>query len=104
MTQADGYVQDFLQSGAMDGTPSIRAFVVGHRISSKTTKEKLIVEEGVVRGKVMATTYGQLTRSASKRLFKPRKKISARYEQVSGAYLMSRVMRVPSQAGFDLGD
>jgi hypothetical protein len=104
MTQADGYVQDFLQSGAMDGTPLIRAFVVGHRISLKTTKEKLIVEEGVVRGKVVATTYGQLTRSASQRLFKLREKIPARYEQVSGADLMSRVMQLPSQAGFDLGE
>ncbi len=102
MTQADGYVQDFLQSGAMDGTPLIRAFVVGHQISSKTTKEKLIVEEGVVRGKVVATTYGQLTRSASQRLFKLREKIPARYDEVSGAELMSRVMQTPSQAGFSL--
>jgi hypothetical protein len=104
MTQADGYVQDFLQSGAMDGTPMIRAFVVGHQISTKTTKEKLILEESVVRGKVVATTYGQLTRSASQRLFKLREKIPTRYEQVSGADLMSRVMQTPSQAGFSLDE
>lgn len=104
MTQADGYVQDFLQSGAMDGTPLIRAFVVGHQISSKTTKEKLIAEEGIVRGKVVATTYGQLTRSASQRLFKLRERIPARYEEVSGAGLMARVMQTPSQADFDLGE
>ena len=96
--------KDFLQSGAMDGTPLIRAFVVGHQISSKTTKEKLILEEGVIRGKVVATTYGQLTRSASQRLFKLREKIPARYDQVSGAELMSRVMLTPSQAGFNLGE
>jgi hypothetical protein len=102
MTQADGYVQDFLQSGAVDGTPLIRAFVVGHQISPKTAKEKLISEEGTVRGKVMATTYGQLTRSASQRLFKLRDKIPARYEQVSGADLMTRVMQTPTQSGFDL--
>lgn len=104
MTQADGYVQDFLQSGVMDGTPLIRAFVVGHQISSKTTKEKLIVEEGVTRGKVVATTYGQLTRSASQRLFKLREKIPARYEEVSGADLMSRVMQTPSQSGLKLDE
>jgi hypothetical protein len=104
MTQADGYVQDFLQRGAMDGTPLIRAFVVGHQISSKTAKEKLISEEGVVRGKVVATTYGQLTRSASQRLFKLREKIPARYDQVSGAALMSRVMQTPSQAGLSLAE
>jgi hypothetical protein len=104
MSQADDYVQDFLQSGAMDGTPLIRAFVVGHQISSKTTKEKLISEEGVIRGKVVATTYGQLTRTASQRLFKLREKIPSRFEQVSGADLMSRVMQTPSQAGFNLGE
>lgn len=102
MTQADGYVQDFLQSEAMDGTPMIRAFVVGHQISPKTTREKNILEDGVVRGKVAATTYGQLTRSASQRLFKLRDKIPARYEGVSGADLMARIMETPSQAGFDL--
>lgn len=104
LTQADGYVQDFLQSGAMDGTPLIRAFVVGHQVSSKTMKEKLISEDGVVRGKVVATTYGQLTRRASQRLLKLREKIPTRYDQVSGAELMSRVMRTPSQAGFNLGE
>jgi hypothetical protein len=82
----------------------IRAFVVGHQISSKTTKEKLILDESVIRGKVVATTYGQLTRSATQRLFKLRDKIPARYEQVSGADLMSRVMQTPSQAGFNLGE
>lgn len=102
MTQADGYVQDFLQSGAMDGTPVIRAFVVGHQISTKTSKEKVIMDEGVARGKVSATTYGQLTRSASQRLFKLKEKIPARYEQVAGAELMGRVMQTPSQAGFHL--
>lgn len=102
MTQAENYVQDFLQSGAMDGTPLIRAFVVGHEISSKTSKERNILEESVVRGKIAATTYGQLTRSANQRLFKLRDKIPARYEEVSGADLMSRVMQTPSQAGFDI--
>jgi hypothetical protein len=41
----------------------IRAFVVGHHISTKTTKKKLILEESVVRGKIVATTYDRLTRS-----------------------------------------
>ncbi len=101
MTQAENYVQDFLQSGAMDGAPLIRAFVVGHEISSKTSKERSISEESVVRGKIAATTYGQLTRSAGQRLFKLREKIPARYEDVSGADLMARVMRTPSQSDIE---
>lgn len=102
MNQADGYVQDFLGSGALDGTPMFRAFVVGHEIAQKTMREKEIKEDGVLRGRVLATTYGQLTRSAHQRLFRLKEKIPARYEDVSGAELSARVMQTPSQAGLPL--
>lgn len=98
MTQADGYVQDFLSSGALDGTPMFRAFVVGHEIASKTTKEKELREEGVLRGRVVATTYGQLTRTAHQRLFRLKERIPARYEDMSGADLSAKVMRTATQA------
>ena len=98
MNQADGYVQDFLGSGAMDGTPMFRAYVVGYEIQSKTSREKEIKEEGVVRGRVTATTYGQLTRSAHQRLFKLKEKIPTRYDDVSGVDLMTKVMQTPTQA------
>lgn len=97
MNQADGYVQDFLNSGAMDGTPMFRAYVVGHEIQSKTSKEKEIKEEGVVRGRVTAITYGQLTRTAHQRFFKLKEKIPTRYDDVSGVDLMTKVMQTPSQ-------
>jgi hypothetical protein len=97
MTQADGYVQDFLSSGALDGTPMFRAFVVGHEISPKTSKEKELKEEGILRGRVVATTYGQLTRSAHQRLFRLKERIPARYEDVSGADLSAKVMQTISQ-------
>lgn len=98
MNQADGYVQDFISSGAMDGTPMFRAYVVGYEIQPKTSKEKEIKEEGVLRGRVIATTYGQLTRSANRRLFKLKEKIPARYDDISGVDLMTKVMQTPSQA------
>lgn len=98
VNQADGYIQDFLASGAIDGTPMFRAFVVGHHIAPKTSKEKEIKDEGVLRGRVVAATYGQLTRTAHKRLFRLREKIPTRYEDVSGASLMSRVMGTAGQA------
>ncbi|UUZ53145.1 hypothetical protein LP419_29955 [Massilia sp. H-1] len=98
MNQADGYVQDFLGSGAMDGTPVFRAFVVGHEISPKTIREKDIREDGVIRGRILATTYSQLTRSANLRLFRLRERIPTRYDEVSGADLMARVMQTPSQS------
>lgn len=102
INQADGYVQDFLGSGAIDGTPMFRAFVVGHEIAPKTSKEKEIKEDGVLRGRVIATTYGQLTRTAHQRLFRLREKIPARYEDVSGADLSARVMGAASQVALDL--
>lgn len=98
MNQADSYVQDFLSSGVMDGTPMFRAFVVGYEIQPKTSKEKEIKEDGVLRGRVIAITYGQLTRSAHQRFFKLREKIPTRYDDVSGADLMTRVMQTPTQA------
>lgn len=98
MNQADGYVQDFLGSGAMDGTPMFRAYVVGYEIQPKTSKEKEIKEEGVLRGRVVATTYGQLTRSAHQRFFKLKEKIPTRYDDISGVDLMTKVMQTPTQA------
>ena len=102
MNQADGYIQDFLGSGALDGTPTFRAFVVGYEIAPKTARDKEIREEGVLRGKVMATTYGQLTRSAHQRLFRLKERIPARFEDVSGADLSARVMQTASQANLSL--
>lgn len=98
MNQADGYVQDFLGSGALDGTPMFRAFVVGYEIAQKTAREKEIKEDGVLRGRVLATTYGQLTRTAHHRLFRLKDRIPARYEDVSGADLSARIMGIASQA------
>lgn len=102
MNQADGYIQDFLGSGALDGTPTFRAFVVGYEIAPKTAREKEIKEERVLRGKVMATTYGQLTRTAHQRLFRLKERIPARYEDVSGADLSARVMQTATQASLSL--
>ena len=97
MNQADGYVQDFFGSGALDGSPMFRAFVVGHGIAPKTTREKDLKEEGVLRGRVQAVSYGQLTRSAHQRLFRLKDRIPARYEDVSGADLSAKVMQTASQ-------
>lgn len=98
MTQADGYVQDFLSSGALDGTPMFRAFVIGHEIAPKTTKEKELREDGMLRGRVVAATYGQLMRTAHQRLFRLKERIPARYEDVSGADLSAKVMQTATQA------
>lgn len=98
VNQADGYVQDFLGCEVLDGTPIFRAFVVGYEVEAKTQREKEIKENGVLRGRVLATTYGQLTRSAHQRFFKLKEKIPARFDEVTGSELVSRVMQTVSQA------
>lgn len=99
MNQADGYVQDFLSSSLMDGTPMFRAFVVGHEVDEKTMRDKNINGDGgVLRAKIQAVTYNQLTRSANKRLFKLKDKIPSRYDEVTGGDLMAKVMQTPSQS------
>lgn len=50
--------------------------------------------------RVVATTYGQLTRSAHQRFFKLKEKIPTRYDDVSGVDLMTKVMQTPTQASF----
>lgn len=104
MNQASGYVQDFLGCGAMDGTPMFRAFVVGHSVDAKSMRELEIKDEGVLRGRIQATTYGQLTRSAHQRLFRLKDRIPARYEDVTGAELSAKVMGTASQAELLLSD
>ena len=98
MNQADGYIQDFVGSGAIDGAPIFRAFVVGYEIAPKTARKKDIEYEGVHRGSVIATTYGQLTRTAHQRLFRLKDRIPARYEDASGADLSAKVMQTATQA------
>lgn len=51
----------------------------------------------MLRGRVQAVSYGQLTRSAHQRLFRLKERIPARYEDVSGADVLARVMQTASQ-------
>jgi hypothetical protein len=102
VNQANGYVQDFLGSGLLDGAPVFRAYVVGYEIEAKVIRELEVKEEGVLRGRIIATTYGQLTRSAHKRLFKLKEKIPAHFDDVSGVDLMTKVMQTASQASMKI--
>ncbi|WP_423599332.1 hypothetical protein [Roseateles sp. MS654] len=77
----------------MDGATYLTAFVVGHTIASNARREVLFVDGGLLRGKVQAVTYGQLTRSAHRRLLRLKDRIPARYEEMAGADLSARVMR-----------
>jgi hypothetical protein len=82
-TQASNYVQDFLGSGHLAGTPRINAFVVGHEIDARVQKTMTLGD----RGHIGVYTYAELTSTASHRLFRLKERVTERYEGLSGVTL-----------------
>jgi hypothetical protein len=97
MNQADGYVQDFIGCDVIDGRPFFRAFVVGYEIDGKVQRVKEVGDPGSPRARIQATTYGQLTRTAHKRFFMLKDRIPARFDELTGSDLVSRVLNRPDQ-------
>ena len=91
--QATDYVEDFLRSGLLDGEPRFKAFVIGHSVSEKVEPSR----ELPPRATIQLATYGQLVRSAHKRLFRLRDRLAARYGEVSGDDLLTRILSEPEQ-------
>jgi len=92
MSQAGGYVQDFLTCSQFEGISSISAFVVGHGYGERFAKTQDYEMEGR-KGKVMATTFGELVSTGNRRLCKLREKLNVRYENMTGQQLMARAIQ-----------
>lgn len=95
MNQADGYVQDLLQCGHLDGPPFIKAFVVGHKLADRTETTKTVGEGPKAR--IEATTFAQLTRTAGQRLFRLREALKDRYGEIESSKLLGEVLNTPVQ-------
>jgi Histidine kinase-, DNA gyrase B-, and HSP90-like ATPase len=94
MMQTEGYVEDLLHCGLLDGPPFIQAFVVGRELNERTTAIKTMgVPE---QARVQAVTFGQLIRTANARLFRVRETVQERYSG-SGQDLLDRIMAQPHQ-------
>ena len=100
MNQASDYVDDVLSSGAIEGTPFVHAFVVGHRLNKAMTYVKKIGEPDI--GRIEACTYSQLVRTASKRLFNLRDNLSDRYLNGDEDKLLQRILSEPIQVPLTL--
>src|SRR5690606_35589871 len=61
--QAEGYVEDLLHSGVIEGTPFVHAFVVGTNLNTRTSPTRRI-GENPVRARIDACTFDQLVRTA----------------------------------------
>lgn len=89
ISQAEGYIEDLLHCGLLDGPPYIQAFVVGRELNPRTTTVKTIGDPE--QGRVQAVTFGQLIRTANARLFRIRDSVQERYEG-TGQDLLDRIM------------
>ncbi len=98
MNQGAEYVDELVSSGGIEGAPFFHAFVVGHSVAPNIPTVNGREFNGVLRGRVTATTYNQLTLTANRRLHGLKARIPSRYEEVSGYDLVQKVMSTPSQA------
>jgi hypothetical protein len=99
MTQAEGYVDDLLHCGLLDGQPHVQAFVVGRAFHERTMTVKTIGEPA--QGRIPVVTVGQLIRTANTRLFHLRDNVQER-DPGSSQALLERIMAQPAQ--LDLQD
>lgn len=99
LAQAEGYVEDLLNSGHLSGRPYVHAFVVGHQLDSKTTSVRTLGDPP--HGRVEAVTFTQLVATAQVRLFRIRDRVGERYPSTAQGLLnlLQRDKREAEQLG-----
>ena len=98
VNQADGYVQDIANSGFINGSPYICAWVVGDIITKGLATDKKVSDARGEYGRVRATTFSQLVGTANLRLMKLRDRLKSRYGDMPTDSLLERVLGKPYQA------
>jgi hypothetical protein len=97
--QADEYIEELLHAGILDGSPFIRAFVVGDSIDDRIEPVRRIGERPAAR--IDACTFSQLVRTAHGRLFRLRDELTNRYAEMQEPELLRRAMESASQLDLD---
>lgn len=100
VNQADEYVQDIYNSGAISGSPYVCAWVVGQKIGAGVERDKRLGAPEY--GRIRAATFSSLVDTANARLLKLRSVLSERYETTSTDSLLTRVFATPKQEPLDL--
>ena len=88
--QALGYVEDFINSGTIIGSPYINAFVVGESFSEKLQPTQTIENNKVEIGKVQVCLFSQIVDSSERRLFNLRNRLTEKYSEISGLELAEK--------------
>ncbi len=92
--QAVGYVEEFMNCGALIGNPYINAFVVGETSDEKLSPIQAVSNGNNVEvGKVRVCLFSQIVDSAEKRLFGLRNRLNERYADIPGMELYNRQAR-----------
>ncbi|WDL98479.1 ATP-binding protein [Alicyclobacillus sp. ALC3] len=98
INQANNYVEDLLNSGHLDGSPFINAFVVGYKVDSRSNNSRIRkIGDHPERGRVEITTYNQLVRTAHQRLFRLKSQLSERYQSIGKDTLVHKLLEEPQQ-------
>lgn len=96
--QAERYIQDLLNCGLLDGSPHIRAFVVGYRIDKKLSNLTKIGDPEVAR--IQPLTFDQLVRTAESRLFGLSRSLQLRFNNTPAADLLDSILGKPTASLF----
>ena len=90
LIQAEGYVEDLLTCGLLDGPPYINAFVVGDEVEPRVTTVRKVGDQPE-RARIELHSFSQLVRTANIRLFKVRDRVKERYES-QGRDLLDEIL------------
>lgn len=103
VNQADNYVQDIANSGYVNGSPFITAWVVGQSVAAGVSTAKTVGNDSRTYGQIRATTYGALVSTANLRLMRLRKTLQDRYDNLTTDALLAKVLATQEQSTLDLG-
>ena len=101
LNQAEGYVEDLLASGLIDGSPRIHAYVVGKSLDRSLAVSNVRRIGNPEFGRVEACTFDQLIRTAERRLFRLRENLQSRYDNIPTLDLLKQVLAEPKQPTFE---
>jgi hypothetical protein len=103
MNQAEEYVDYIYNGTALNSKPKIKAFVVGNSIDNAIGNKKTLADSnGTEYGTVCAYTYGQLIKTAEKRLLNLKSRLNERYEEMDVSDYIKNILNEPRQMDMEI--
>jgi len=103
VAQAEGYIEDIRGTGEIEGSFYTNAYIVGATVAANTAPRKVLQDANSHEYAALnPVSYSRLTRTASKRLFKLREKLEARYDTASSGQRSRLMDELLSQTDLNL--